>query len=815
MTFGVPVEALQGAPGSGDRFVYSYRYAALSNTGSNGRPVLTRAQWVYLAKAAGLTGEATAEWAEWHGGSGKTISASASVPQRAEGAVGEATMRMRLAHGVPGVDPEEAAAPPSSLLRLANLLRRGTAPIIVGPGGGTGGDPGGGNPGGGGTGGGSTGGGTGGHPSTHMPPKGDGTITGTVLDRTPEQVLLDLARSEIGLLFLDRTRLRPAGFVVGEHLHTMGLAPAEEVVLEQRSFVQRDVFSESSSETEGNKESETSSSSTIDHAEVIAGSLTTTRTDGFNAGGTVGFEYGIKAQVNGGVSDTTTEADNDTRTDSVKEVAARTSKNVAKLRDVHKTVFRVSESDRFERAARRTIRNPNQFTPIDLHFYKVLQRIRFSHERFGVRLCWTPFVRDPAGDFYAAETAMREQMLKAARDSIPAAVLPAQPNVGEVPGARLVGLDPPLSELTQWGGWPGSDMSADYTLPINVPRGMKWDGDIATLQGSLRSTLTGAPRGFGVHTVGDPWEVMNSAGDRTIFQIIHCGAGWRLTGSSQIWVSLSARVIPDATSLGQAQAEAAAAWEAQCATLIAQRAGKVAIAESVALAEFEAWRIAHRASLNPAQELMRRFINAMFPADARDEIAELDVWEQVFDWELAAARTYSGTWSGDGSLRDPARPAGDFVNASWARLFLPVRTGYEEIALRWIFLRSQQATGPSGIEDLVGKVLKELTDWRNTNLGGPNEVVLTPGNPCPEVVQQHVCLGTWSEDLPTDGVHTEVTLAGTTAADPFTEAVAQGAADRTAASSAVLLAQGKVGEAVASSGLTSVDVAVHLTEPRP
>ncbi len=793
VTFGVPVEALQGAPGSGDRFVYSYRYAALSNTGGNGRPVLTRAQWVYLAKAAGLTGEATAEWLEWHGGQAKGVEAHA-----APAAEGEATMRMRLAHGVPGVDPAEQALPSKSLARLAETLRAGTRLTSTAPGGGTG----------------STGGGM----STHMPPKGNpGTTgTGTVLDRPPEQVLLDLARSEIGLLFLDRTRLRPAGFVVGEHLHTMGLAPGEEVVLEQRSFVQRDTLNEAASETEGSTEGETASSTTIDHAEVIAGSITRTRTDGFSAGGTVGFEYGVKAAVNGGVSESTTDADNDTRTDSVKEVAARTTKNVAKMRDLHKTVFRVSESDRFERAARRTIRNPNQFTPIDLHFYKVLQRIRFSHERYGVRLCWTPFVRDPAGDFYAAETAMKEKLLKAARDSVPAVVLPPQPNVGEVPGARLVGLDPPMTELTQWGGWPGSDMSADYTLPINVPSGMKWDGDIQTLQGSLRSTLTGAPRGFGVQTVGDPWEVVNSAGDRTIFQIIHCGAGWRLAGSSQIWVSLSARVIPDTSSLSQAQASATAAWEAQCATLIAQRAAKVADAEAVALAEFEAWRIAHRASLNPAQELMRRFINAMFPADARDEIAELDVWEQVFDWELAAARTYSGTWNGDGSLRDPARPAGDFVNASWARLFLPVRTGYEDIALRWIFLRSQQGTGPAGIEGLVRKVLKELTDWRSTHLGGPQEVELVPGGgSCPEVVQKHVCLGTWAEDVPTDGVHTEVTLAGTTAADLFTEAVALGEKDRTAAASAALLAQSKVSEAVAGGDLATMDVAVHLSEPRP
>src|SRR4051812_39922237 len=42
------------------------------------------------------------------------------------------------------------------------------------------------------------------------------------------KVLEALLQSEIGWLFLDRTRIRPRGWVLGEHLQTLSLAPGEE-----------------------------------------------------------------------------------------------------------------------------------------------------------------------------------------------------------------------------------------------------------------------------------------------------------------------------------------------------------------------------------------------------------------------------------------------------------------------------------------------------------------------------------------------------------------------------------------------------------
>jgi hypothetical protein len=731
------LNALSNVAEFADRLAYSYRFAALTNTGTNGRPVLTKAQWVYLAKAAGLNVEPAQQWHDWHSGERGGDPAGLMNPM---------VLRMR-----------------------ANSFRS--------------------------------------QPSTTSTDPFD-----DVLGRTQREVLLELARSEIGLLFLDRTRLRPDGFVVGEHIHTIGLAAGEEAVLEQKSFYQRESSTEQTFEKEQNDESEINTSWSLDVTDVIVGNLSSSRTDGFGAGGSVGFDYGVKVGVDAKLSDTATDADSTTRTGTTKEVNANTTKNAAKMREFHKTVVRVSSTDRFEQSARRTIRNPNAYTPIDLHMFKILRRIRFSHERFGVRLCWTPFVKDPAGQFFAAEETMRQSLLKRANDSVPPVTLPPQPVITSVPNAMVIGLDPPMTELAVWGGWPGSDMSHDYTLPINVPANMKWDEDAAFLKGSLRVTLTGQPRTFGFECVGDPWIAVNASGDQTIFQVVHVGAGWRLTGSSQLWVSLSARVIPNTTSLAQEAQTALNAWEAACKALQAERAAKVAVAEQQALAEFIVWRNEHRATLNAPRELLRRFITTMFTPDSRDEIAELDVWDQVFDWEMASARLYSGTWNGEGYLRDPSLGSENFVNASWARLFLPVRPGYEDTALRWIFLQSRTQAGPGSIENLIASVDKQIADWRQANLGGPEEISVVPvtGQVCPDVIQKYICLGTWKDYLPTDGVHMEVTQTPTTAADARNEARADREVERMAAIVAATVADGQVRETLAKANLGSVDSHIHL-----
>ena len=730
--FGVPVSTLQAAADTADRFFYSYKYAPISNEGSNGRPVLTKAQWIYLARAAGLNVDSDQAWKDWHNATG--------------------------------------AAPAGSMTHLASMKASNPGQPISGPG------------------------------------------HGGPLGQSLEDVLLGLARSQIGMLFMDRTRLSPSGLVPGEHVFALSLAPGEEVTIEQRSFLQVDRSDETQIERESTSEKEDTTSATGDLTDVVSATLNKTSNHGFTAGGSIGFDYGVKVDAEVKDSNNTSQADTDTRTTTLKDVTTRTSKNAAKLRDLHKTVVKVATTDRFEQNNRRVIRNPNSLTPIDLHWFKLYQRLRFSHERYGVRLCWSPFVRDPAGEFMDAEQAMHDKMIAAAKASIPEVTEPPVPQIQSVPGTQVVGLDPPLTELTQWGGWPGTDMSANYTLPINIPVNMKWDQDKEFVKNSLISTLTGAPRGFNVATVGDPWEVVDKDGKRTVFQIVHAGAGWRLLGGSQIWVSLSARCIPDGTTLTQEQAKAMEAWQATVEKLRAERNSKVAIAVQQAEAAFEVWKVEHRRTLNVSNELLRRFINTMFPADVRDEIAELDMWNTVFDWDLAAARLYSGTWSGDGLLRFPELSPHDFLNASWARLYLPVRPGYEGIAMHWIFTRSIRAPLPRSIQDFTEKILKEMNDWRVTQLGGSDEIVVTPvsGQACPDVQHRHVCVGTWTEDLPTDGLHVEVTQAPTTGADVDTQNRVEAENARILAVAAAVQSQSSLANSLATNPPQSVDLHFHL-----
>lgn len=739
--FGLPAGSLVGESIPRGRFAYSYWFVPLDNKGSNGRPVLTRTQFAYLARTAGVADGFEELWRRWH-----------------------------------SADDAEDRTHWSFQFFLGGSLSHRPAPVRV---------------------------------------EESADPLSVLVARPLSEVLLELLRSQIGLLFLDRTRIVPAGFAVGDHLYTLGLAPAEEVVLEQRSFLQDERSDETTTEKETSGENERTGSWSMEGAETIVGTETSTKTDGFTAGGSVGFDYGVKVGVQGQYSDGTTTADNDSRTTSTKNVVAGTTKNLAKTRDLHKTVFRLSSVQRFETSARRTVRNPNPHTPIDLHMFKVMQRLKFSHERYGARLCWTPFVKDPAGEFFAVETAMRLKLLAEADASVPAPQIPAQPVITGVPGSTVVGLDPPLTELAAWGGWPGQDMSHNYTLPINMPANMKWDGDVAFLQGSLHSTLTGASKGFHVECVGTPREVVGQ-GSRTVFQVVHAGATWDLFGRSQLFASLSARAIPDGASLAQAQADAMAVWEADAKRRRAEYAAAVQEARALAVARFVEWRDARRATLDGPRELLRRFIATMFPADARDEIAELDLWDQVFDWDLAAARLYSGSWNGDGSLRDPTLPPGDFVNASWARLFLPVRPGFEEVALRWIYLRSRSGQGPACVDELLNKVTTDLRDWRVENLGGPEEVTVTPvlGQACPDVVQKFVCLGTWVDSLPTDGVHVEVTQSPTTAADEAMAALSQAGLDRATALAASAAAGGDLRAALADVDLSGTDVHVHVDEPR-
>jgi hypothetical protein len=129
---------------------------------------------------------------------------------------------------------------------------------------------------------------------------------------------------------------------------------------------------------------------------------------------------------------------------------------------------------------------------------------------------------------------------------------------------------------------------------------------------------------------------------------------------------------------------------------------------------------------------------------------------------------YPAWWS-TSPVNDPDYPATSFVNASWARLYLPVRPGMEAFALA----AAAEISGQPLDGATATAFLKDLTSYRTKNFGDANEVPTQP-NPdgsCPAVTDKFLCLASWTELLPTDGTHLEVLQAATAADDDLSDQV--------------------------------------------
>jgi hypothetical protein len=134
-------------------------------------------------------------------------------------------------------------------------------------------------------------------------------MTATMATPDPTDVIVNLLKSEIGYLFFDRTRIRPSGFAVGEHLYALSLAPGEEVVLEQKTFSKRQLTYEEQTEEERQKDLELSSTLSTELQEGAERQRNRTNSAGFTAGGSVGGNiYGVEVSANLGYSTNLTEA---------------------------------------------------------------------------------------------------------------------------------------------------------------------------------------------------------------------------------------------------------------------------------------------------------------------------------------------------------------------------------------------------------------------------------------------------------------------------------------------------------------------------
>ncbi|MDX2050916.1 MAG: hypothetical protein SFV15_00905 [Polyangiaceae bacterium] len=637
---------------------------------------------------------------------------------------------------------------------------------------------------------------------------GTGAGMGSGVNRPADDLELAERVSDFGIILLERTRVTPSGFALGEHLLSLSLAPGEEVTIEQKTFSEKTVTFEEVNETDEEVNTELGSNLTTELSEALSRVASDTKNRGINVGGTLGFSYYVSLNVSAGYTDSVANALSTTQGETVRNVMTRTEKLASRRRAQHKVTMKVSETSRFEAGNKRVLRNPNQFTPVDLIYFKLLQKIKVSHERFGIRLCWAPFIPDPGVVLDQAERAERTRL---------EAELPLKlPVLRDKPTDRGVGADIAVSsgsvELTNWLQ-PWGDMRADYEYRFPVPAaGYKWDGDTAGIALGVSWSGFGARGAPGVRVLlAEPYiDTANSTSGVRV--IVHAGVDWGGVGA-HLYCNVTVNFSADATGASASYQAELAVWQAEKDTWDREVARLTAEREATIKTRLAEWKVAYLKTFDPVSTAFQLLIAMLFPPDQRDEGFEIEMWNKVFDFEGVAFQYYPSWWSNK-ERRNPEKAPDAFENASWMRVFLPIRPGFERQALnllieRRIHTNVQDPVKKSAIE----KVLNELAGARQQFFGGVDEIQVVPGTPCPSATRPYVCLAHWNELLPTDGTHLEVVQAVTTAID---DTSAQSISDAHQLMTARIGSQTSEGELTASvkdsvsSSATAPSVDVHI-----
>jgi hypothetical protein len=595
------------------------------------------------------------------------------------------------------------------------------------------------------------------------------------------QFFIGLLKSDIAYFFLDRTRIQPSSFHIGEHVYALSLAPGEEVTLEQKTFTKRQMTYEEQNDTETELNLELASTLSTEIQEGFEQQKTLTDTWGLAVSHSGQYSSPIISDVaygsfnaNHSLSYTTnvTNADQETRHRATKDSQVVSSKVAAKYRTEHKTVFKVSAEQGFESVAKRVIRNPNPLTPITLHFFKILQQIDLTYERYGVRLGWAPSIKDPAYGFFEQITAGRDKILSDAEAALPRKPEPpAAGGDGNGGGAQAAQPKWSSSEVLDAGtGAADGSMSGDFPVDVPLDDGYEWDGTTDSID--IASVGDRPKEMFSRDVKGRPTVVMNTGGGSALRVVVHIGAGADAFRRRMIQIQVNVLLVPKRdqapASDPQADQELAAYqmavrdWEATCDRL-----------RDDAHSAAGEWEQTMMRNLNPVVEMVNQLIKNSFPPNVRDEGWEIDLWQQLFDWQRASYVPYPGWWA-DGPLRDPTRDPADFVNASWAHLYLPIRVGMERLALRWIHGRSTKQLD-ARTEARFDDIEADLKKYREERFGDPTETM----DPAADGFYQEKFdkIASWTDLMPTDGTHIEVVQAYSMAADELTLRQARDAAE--------------------------------------
>ncbi len=196
----------------------------------------------------------------------------------------------------------------------------------------------------------------------------------------------------IGFLHLERMNFTPAGIERGELLHSVPLAPSEEVNIAHKEWSNTseefqklvtdflDAFSE-----EG----------VAEKSELAqASSSQTQHTSGLDMSVTASGGYGpvnVSASISRSVADSATKSQQFSRNQSV----ALTRKASSRVKKEHKISFKVASASGTEDQAVRRIKNPFEDRTTRLDYYQLVRKWKVDLFRYGLRLTYDLVVPEP------------------------------------------------------------------------------------------------------------------------------------------------------------------------------------------------------------------------------------------------------------------------------------------------------------------------------------------------------------------------------------------------------------------------------------
>jgi type II secretion system protein G len=252
----------------------------------------------------------------------------------------------------------------------------------------------------------------------------------------------------VGLLHLERLNFTPAGIERGELVHSVPLAPTEEVNITHREW------SSTSNEFENivTDYLEDFSERGVSEKSELADSTAnqSQHSTGLNTGVNVSGGFGpvsISSSFSYNVQDSSARSEEHSRT-RTRDV---TNKASSRAKKEHKVTFRVASAAGTEDQRVQTLRNPDTTRAIRVDYYQLIRKWRVDLERYGLRLTYDLTIPAPGATLLARYSEIRalEAKVKAefSFDVSPSQITPE--NYEELAALYLASVEaPPPPEMS-------------------------------------------------------------------------------------------------------------------------------------------------------------------------------------------------------------------------------------------------------------------------------------------------------------------------------------------------------------------------------